>query len=91
MILHDLFLSEVAVEEPGQPIRQGGLVPLILCGRCLRPRETGSGLTLRGVSRQIFDENQNSRRSHRIHLHFKRFLAELTNIAKNTDSMLVRP
>ena len=47
IILHDLFLSEVAVEDPGQPIRQGGLVPLILCGRCLRPRETGSGLTLR--------------------------------------------
>ena len=58
IILHDLFLSEVAVEEPGQPIRQGGLVPLILCGRCLRPRETGSGLTLRVVSRQIFDEHE---------------------------------
>ena len=54
IILHNLFLSEVAVMEPGQPIRQGGLVPLILCGRCLRPRETGSGLTLRVVSRQIF-------------------------------------
>ena len=54
IILHNLFLSEVAVEEPGQPIRQGGLVPLILCGRCLRPRETGSGLTLRVVSRQKF-------------------------------------
>ena len=51
IILHNLFVSEVAVEEPGQPIRQGGLVPLILCGRCLRPRETGSGLTLLVVSR----------------------------------------
>ena len=55
IFLHDLFLSEVAVEEPGQPIRQGGLVPLILCGRCLRPRETGSGLTLRVVSRHKYD------------------------------------
>ena len=58
IIRHDLFLSEVAVEEPGQPIRQGGLVPLILCGRCLRPRVTGSGLTLRVVSHQIFDEKE---------------------------------
>ena len=58
MIQHNLFLSEVAVEEPGQPIRQGGLVPLILCGRCLRPRETGSGLTLRVVSRHKFMKSE---------------------------------